>query len=211
MEKKILYICIIIISFYSIYQKITYNSQARVFEQIHQQNGTLMVLKRNLEIEDLCKGRVMDNIKMTTAEGKEEYLYNILSEYSTVHYLLVISSIKACSNCREQTLKIWNEVYRKNKDTPILFIVAEDGEIEKSSIRLIKASVKGLDIDIPFYLDHESNLLSCLGVTPYQTPLSIILNHDKKIIAVDKASELTGERTIAFKDFFISLNSNEVK
>lgn len=211
MEKKILYICIIIISAYCIYQKISFNSQVRANSENQQINYPLLALKDGVEIEDSCKGRMIDDIKITTTEGKEDYLYNTLSEYSDGYYLLVISSIKACSNCREQILKIWNEVYREKKDTPILFIVTEDRDIKKSSIRQIKASIKGLDIDIPFYLDHESNLLGFFGVTPYQTPLSVILDHNKKVIAVDKASELTGERTIAFKNFFLSLNASEVK
>jgi hypothetical protein len=201
MEKKILYICLIIISAYSIYQKVNYNSKKYIFD-------SLISLKECIELEDLFKGKVIDNIKISKYNDKENYLYNILSEFSTEYYLIIISSIEACSTCKEQILNMWNDLYKKNKNIPILLIVSEQEELTKDEIRQIHASIKGLKIEIPFYFDHESILLDNIGVSPYHTPISIILTHDKKIIAIDRASEYTKKRTMNLKEFFLLLNSN---
>jgi hypothetical protein len=200
MERRILYILLIIISAYSIYQKINYNSKQH-------ENNYVMALKECTEVEDSCKGKVIDNIKISNYNDNENYLYDILSEYSVEYYLVIISSIEVCSTCREHTLNTWNDLYKKNRHMPILFIVSELDEIDKNFARQIKANIKGLHIEIPFYFDSESILLDLLSITPYQTPLSIILSHDKKIIAVDKASEFTKERTLKFREFFLALNS----
>ena len=67
----------------------------------------------------------------------------------------------------------------------------------------------GLNLEFPFYFDQDSILLGDLGVTPYQTPLSLLLTRDGKIIAIDKAIEFSKERTTGFKDFFLALISKE--
>ena len=201
MEKKILYICLIVISAYSIYQNVKYKSH-------QQKDDFLIALKECIEVEDSCKGKVIDNIKISNYSGKEDYLDNILSHYNSEYFLVIISSIESCSTCREQTLNLWSELCKKNKGLPILLIVAEQDQLSKKDRKQIYFNIKGLHIEIPFYFDHESILLDYLNVTPYQTPLSIILNHHKKIIAIDKASEFTKERTVNFKKFFTALNSS---
>ena len=201
MEKKILYICLIAISAYSIYQNVKYKSYKY-------KNDFLIALKECIEIEDYSKGKVIDNIKISNYNGKEDFLDNILTQYNSDYFLIIVSSIESCSTCREQTLKMWNELYKKNRNIPILLIVAEQEQLSKKDRKQIYFNIKGLHIEIPFYFDHDSILLDYLNVTPYQTPLSIILTHHKKIIAIDKASELTKERTVNFKKFFIELNSN---
>ncbi|UCH95157.1 MAG: hypothetical protein JSV88_33610, partial [Candidatus Aminicenantes bacterium] len=171
MEKKILYVCLIVICAYTIFQNIKYNS-------MQYKNNFLVALKECIEVEDSCKGKVIENIKITNYNDKEDYLYNILSEYGTDYFLVIISSIESCSTCREHTLNIWYDLYNKDKGLPILLIVAEQDELSKKKKRQIKANIKGLHIEIPFYFDNESLLLDYLNVTPYQTPLSIILDHN---------------------------------
>ena len=200
MEKKILYVCLIIISAYSIYQKLDYNSKINAC-------NSLIAFKECIEMEESFKGKVIENIKLSKYNEKEKYLYNILSEFGTEYYLVIISSIKSCSTCKEKTLNLWNDLFKKGHNMPILLIVSEE-DLTKDEMREIHANLKGLKIDIPFYFDHESILLYNLGVSPYHTPLSIILTHDKKIIAIDRASEFIKNRIMKLKEFFLLLNSN---
>ncbi len=102
---------------------------------------------------------------------------------------------------------MWNDFFKKNKNMGILLIITEEECLNKIEKRQIEASIRSLNIEIPYYFDYESLLLNMLGIGPYQTPLSLILTHDKKIIAVDKTNELTEDRAVDFKRFFILLNS----
>jgi len=209
MEKKILYICIILISAYCIYQKISYNSKSQMFSQMQLDGSSFKALKECIDIEDQCKGKSVSNIKLSDSNDREYYFYDVLANYATEYYLVIISSIEACSTCRDKTLKIWNDLYKTDKNMPVILIISEQEELSTSDRRLIKASINGLNNSIPYYFDKESDLLGYLGVSPYQTPLSIILTHDKKIIALNKASEHTTERTLILKKLFISINSNK--
>ncbi len=64
----------------------------------------------------------------------------------------------------------------------------------------------GLKIEMPYYTEKEPVLLNELGVTVRQTPLSIIVSRDNKIIAVDRATQIYPESSLNFKDFFMLLN-----
>ncbi|HLP46565.1 MAG TPA: hypothetical protein VK469_11480 [Candidatus Kapabacteria bacterium] len=209
MEKKILYICIILISAYSIYQKISYNSQSQILTQMQKDNNSFKALKESIQVEDLLKGKIIANIKLFEHNDRENFLYDILSNYDSDYYLVIISSIEACSTCREKTLNIWNDLYKKDKNIPIILIISEPDEINKNDRRRIRASINGLNISIPYYFDIESRLLDNLDVNPYQTPLSIILSHNKKIIAVNNANEYTIDRTLGLKKLFMSMQSYE--
>jgi len=200
MEKKILYILLIIISAYAIYQNISHR-------KIQYKNKSFWALKEMVDLENLCKGKIVADIKISNFDGKKSTLYNILSTYNSEYFLVIISSIKTCSACRESVLKMWNDFFKKNKNMGILIIITEEECLNKIEKRQIEASIRSLNIEIPYYFDYESLLLNMLGIGPYQTPLSLILTHDKKIIAVDKTNALTEDRTIDFKKFFILLNS----
>lgn len=200
-KKTILYVCLIIISAYSIYQKFYYNSKINVC-------NSLIAFKECIEIEESFKGKVIDNIKLSKYNDEEKYLYNILSEFGTEYYLVIISSIKACTTCKEEILNIWNDFFKKRQDIPIILIVSEEEGLTKDEIRQLHASLKGMKIDIPFYFDLESILLNNLNISPYNTPLSIVMTHDKKIIAVDRANAYTKDRVLKLKEFFLFLISD---
>ena len=200
MEKKILYIFLIIISAYVIYQNISHR-------RLQYKNNYYWTLKEMVDLENSCRGNVLADIKVSNFADKKSTLYEILSGYKSEYFLVIISSIKTCSACRESVLKMWNDFFKKNKNMGILLIITEEECLNKIEKRQIEASIRSLNIEIPYYFDYESLLLNMLGIGPYQTPLSLILTHDKKIIAVDKTNELTEERTIDFKKFFILLNS----
>ncbi|HLP62545.1 MAG TPA: hypothetical protein VK186_27145 [Candidatus Deferrimicrobium sp.] len=172
-------------------------------------NNSFKALKESIQVEDLLKGKIIANIKLFEHNDRENFLYDILSNYDSDYYLVIISSIEACSTCREKTLNIWNDLYKKDKNIPIILIISEPDEINKNDRRRIRASINGLNISIPYYFDIESRLLDNLDVNPYQTPLSIILSHNKKIIAVNNANEYTIDRTLGLKKLFMSMQSYE--
>jgi len=200
MEKKILYFLLIIMSIYVIYLNISHRN-------LKFKNNYFGTLKEMVDLENICKGKVLDDIKVSNFNDKETTLYKILSEYNSEYFLIIISSIKTCSACRESVLKMWNDFYKENNNLGILIIITEEECLNKIEKRQIEAGIKTLNIDIPYYFDYESHLLNKLEIGSYQTPLSLILTHDKKIITVDKTNPLTEERSIYFKKFFILLNS----
>jgi hypothetical protein len=200
MEKKILYILIIILSAYTIYINISHRA-------LQDKNNSCLALKEYVELEGLCKGKVVDNIKISNSEGQENRLYTILSAYNSEYFLVIISSIKTCSTCREKALNIWDNFYKKNKNVGIVIIITEEDQLSKKEKRQITASIKALNIEAPYYFDDESILFTSIDITPTQTPLALILSHDKKIIAVASTHAHAADRTTDFIKFFISLNS----
>jgi hypothetical protein len=195
-----LYIFLIIISAYSIYQNISHR-------RFQYKNNDFWALKEMVDLENLCKGKVVDDIKVSNFADKESTLYKILSEYNSEYFLVIIISIKTCSACRESVLKMWNDFYKKNKNMGIIIIITEEDQLNKKEKRQIKASINALNIEIPYYCDDESILFANTGITPNQTPIAFILTHDKKIIAVDRTHAFADVRTTDFINFFMLLNS----
>ncbi|MCK4760586.1 MAG: hypothetical protein KAW12_00205 [Candidatus Aminicenantes bacterium] len=205
MKNKIVYLLSTVILIYCVFLKISYNRKIKSFEKPLVAFNTI---KNCIEIEERIKGKFPD-LRIKGPDRKEIFLYDRLDREFDNFYVLVITSLETCSTCREQTLKIWDDIYKKDNETPIILIISEDREIKKGDTRKTSAYLKGSGIQLPNYLDSDSILLGAFGVTPNQTPLSLIVRRDKKIIAANKTRELTVDRTIRFKNLFLSLISKE--
>ncbi len=205
MKKNLIYLLLAILSACCIYQRIEYKRKVQGI--IESKDKLIVSLKESTRLENLCKGETVRNVRLSDYESNQEYLYDIISRKTGEYYLVVITSLKSCSTCREQALKVWNEMFLKNKDYPIMLIVAEDEKITRDDKRKAKASLRGLRVELPVYFDDEAELLDSLWVTEYETPISVILGKNNKIIAVDKASQDTKKRTMDFKSFFVKLNT----
>lgn len=203
MEKKLLYTLVIILSAFVIY--LTLNSQ-------HEQNQNIYgkESKGSVQIEFANRGKVLHNVRLIDKENKETQLHDILSQYPTKYYLVIVTSLNTCSTCRDQLLHMWNQLYITKNSQPILLIIAETEKISKDDWRKVKASMSGMEIEIPYYTLKEPGLLNELGVTDHQTPLSIIVSHNKKIIAVDRVIQNSTESSLNFKNFFMQLNDSKV-
>lgn len=200
MEKKILYICVILLSLYVIYLNLTptRNQKLNLYNQ---------VLKECIDIEDANKGKTITNTNLFDAENNLNQLHNVLDTHSSEYFLIIVTSLETCNKCREQILELWNSFYKQEKDIPIFLIISEEKRLTREDRRKIKANLRGLKVEIPFFVEQETLLLNDFSVSTVQTPLSVILSHDKKIIAIDKASELTKVRSLKFRDYFHKLNS----
>lgn len=163
-----------------------------------------------IEIEHANRGKILYNTNVFNKKNEENQLHDILSQYPTEYYLVIVTSLNTCSTCRDQLLKIWNQLYKTEKSLPIILVIAETEKISKDDRRKIKASMSGMEIEIPYYTSSEPGFLNELGVTVHQTPLSIVVSKDKKIIAIDRATQSSIERSLKFKDFFMLLNYSKV-
>lgn len=198
MEKKILYLLVIVLSAYTIYMNVNPLSNQK---KIVYGN----VLKVSAGIEDLNRGRTFLNVNLIDHNNNEVELHSIISNYSSEYCIAIVSSLRTCSLCREQILNMWNQLYKKDNTIPMFLIISESEPMSREELRKAKASIFGLKIEIPFYIEKDSALLNDFGVSDNQTPLSVILSHDKKIIAIDRATQISIERSQKFRDFFMLL------
>jgi hypothetical protein len=174
--------------------------------QIQEQNFSIQILKESVAIEGGNRGKTLVNSTIIDSEHNDVQLHEIFSHFTSEYSLLIVTSLKTCSLCREQLLEMWNELYKTERSLPIFLLIAEEEGVSKSGRRGVKASMSRLNIEIPFYIEKEPVLLNELGVTANQTPLSIIVSRDKKIIAIDRATQVFPDSSLKFKDFFLQLN-----
>jgi hypothetical protein len=163
-------------------------------------------LKRCIDTEVKLNGSFLHDVVILDNQNQENSLYNILDKTSMMYSLVLLTSLESCSTCRDQALKVWNDIVEENSDLSIIILIAEDRELDKSDLRKVKAYMRGMNIKLPFLLSTDSQLFSHLGISPTQTPISLVVNRDKTIISSNRSSEATLERVTYFSELFKSLN-----
>jgi hypothetical protein len=205
------YLVIALMSLYIIGVHLYYHKKFKLvniyLENVVTKYSNLDELKNSIELEEMLNDRNLINPVVVDKENRETTLHNVLDSTPNIYDLVILISLESCSTCRDQTLKVWNDVFEENSNLSIIILVAEDRELNKSDLRKVKAYMIGMDMKIPYYLSADPLLYADLGVTPKQTPLSLIVNNEKTIILANQAGESTLDRVSNFSKLFESLNA----
>lgn len=201
---------IVLLAVYVVFIKVNYSSKVNIINQNLKKNSmiysNLAELEKCLEIEEKIRGSELSDATIIDSKNQKNTLYDVLSKDSRSYHLILLTSFESCSTCRDQTIKNWNRMFEENSDLAIIILFSENKDLNNTDLRKTKAYLKGMDIKIPFFINVDSSLLSQFGLLPEETPLSLIIDRDKKVISVNRSSELTIKRALRFSHFFKSLN-----
>lgn len=118
MTKKIFpYLAIFLLMFYIIKIKVNFNSLFNNIKKSNEKNSIEIVelreMKKNIEFEERMKGKELVKISVLDKNKQKKILRNVLKKKLNDYGLIILSSFESCSSCRDQTLKIWNDLFKK--------------------------------------------------------------------------------------------------
>lgn len=155
------------------------------------------------ETESNLIGKRLDDWPLITQDKQTSSVLSML--HPTRYTAIILSSLKACSACRDQELEIWEDYYAKvaNKDIPIVLLIGESDPLDPASVRRIRAGADAIPISFPWVLDQDSLALMAMNLTPKQTPVMLLVDSTGLILNAYHPSPISTVRSHRFvKDFF---------
>ena len=155
-------------------------------------------LQESLELEARVSGRYLEDWILSDDEDVATPAFSLLKPEGYIAILL--SSMEACSACRDRELGIWQQSYAAHPEAKgrIFLLIAEPELLGPAGIRRLRAGANSLPIEFPFFVDRDSRVLQTLDLRPEDTPLILLIDPSGQIIDTYHPTKLTIERSHRF-------------
>ena len=163
--------------------------------QVMPRDEEAIALKLSYALENRLQGQQLPPLQLVDQDNQSADQGALLTgDYQVV----VVSSIIACSACRDNELHLWNDFLAEHPNLPVTLVVAEEQAPTRQEVARIRGEINGLELTMPYYLDSEGSLLRELGVEPRETPISLLIDGQGRIVDSNRGSYLTYDKSRRF-------------